>query len=558
MTTKSSHAGPPVHPMRRRRRWVWLWILPGILMLLGCWTVVEHFRGKAMLARAMAEATAKHERWMRERMAVPVVTGESNGFPALQLAAAKLATVVTSGPRVAVLIGAKRMILGTQIDRWTLHGSERTNSWEVHARSLDARVADLAAIREALARPIRETTPPRAQAEGKSALDALRTFQDAANALIDAGLLGLRRGSVEETIAALDGVAVIDSDLEGYRIQRALTGWVAIVERAELLRAVAAHRGGWTDAQWEALGRTARPGRMLESAVLVAAEYPLLMATALAQAPTTRLADVYAWDLESAFLGSASDESAGSNSGSLWGSVAGGHGKAADFVAKKGVFPVWRFGWGDQSIAWMLRDADEWVSRARQAATQRSWGSLVDPAWVSGRSGWWTRLFGDLNEQQASQSLASYFRVEAKRALNAAAIAVKRHEAKLGRLPESLDALVPEFASEVPVDWMDGKPLRYRRGEGSEFLLWSVGLDLWDDIASGGPAEDDLIWRLPALREEFEAWERDQQSLFASLGDPRAMLARRYGLSKPVGSETNRAGAPATGAAMPDGRSNGR
>jgi hypothetical protein len=513
--------------------------VPGILALLGCWTVVEHFQGKAMLARAMAEATAKHERWMREREAAPVVTGESNGFPALQAAVSRLAPVVTSGPPVAVRIGAKRMILGTQIDRWISRsgGKDVTNSWEVHARLMDARAADLAAIREALAKPIRETTPPRAQDEGGSPIDALRTFQDAANALIDAGLLGLRRGSVEETIAALDGVAVMESDLEAYRIQSALTAWRQIVERAELLRAVATHRGGWTDAQWEALGRTARPGRMLESAVLVAAEYPLLTATVLAQAPTARLADVYAWDLESAFLGSSSDESAGSNGGSLWGSVAGGLGKAADFVARKGVFPVWRFGWGDQSIAWMLRDADEWVNRARQAATQRSWGSLVDPAWVSGRTGWWTRLFGDLNEQQTSQWLASFFQVEAKRALSAAAIAVKRYEAKKGRLPESLDVLVPEFASEVPLDWMDGKPLRYRRGEGSEFLLWSVGQDLWDDIASNGPAEDDLIWRLPALRKEFEAWERDQQSLFASLGDPRAMLARRYGI--PLSKLTN-------------------
>lgn len=546
MTTESSHVDPLVLPVRRRRGWVWLWIVPGLAVLLGGWIVVEHFRGRAMLARAMAEATARQERLTRERMAVPVVTGESNGFPALQAAVARLAPVVNSGPPVAVRIGAKRMILGTQIDRWTLHGSERTNSWEVHARLLDARAADLAAIREALARPIRETTPPRAQDEGRSPIDALRTFQDAANALIDAGLLGLRRGSVEETIAALDGVAVIESDLEAYRIQSALTAWRQIVERAELLRAVAANRGGWTDAQWEALGRTARPGRMLGTAVWVADADRLRFATSLFQRPTADLADRFAWDLESAFLDPESDVSPGSSFGSLWESVARALGKGADELGRKVVFPIWRFGWGDQAIARLLQDSDDWVSRARQAVGQRSLATLVDPAQSGRQNGGWTRLYGDAVEQGDGLGLVFFSEMEVKRALNAAAIAVKRHEAKQGKLPESLGVLVPEFASEVPVDWMDGKPLRYRRGEGSDFLLWSIGRDLWDDIASDGPAEDDLIWRLPALREEFEAWERDQQSLFASLGDPRAMLARRYGipLSKLTNSPTEKPAAP--------------
>jgi hypothetical protein len=404
-----------------------------------------------------------------------------------------------------------------------------------------------------LAKPIRETTPPRAQDAGKPVFGALRTFRDAANALIDAGLLGLRRGSLEETIVALDGVAVIESDLEAYRLSSVLTTWSPIVRRAEWLRSVATHRGGWTDAQWGALRRTARSGRMLETAVRVADAGRLKWATNLTEGGTADLAELYAWDLESGFLDAESDEAPGSTFGSLWKGVAKALLKGADELGKKIVFPVWRFGWGDQAVARLLEDSDDWVSRARQAATERSLASLVDPVQSGRRTGGWTRLYVEAVEQYDGLWLAYHFEVEVKRAVNAAAIDIKRYEAKLGRLPESLDALVPAFAAEVPVDWMDGKPLRYRRGEGSEFLLWSVGRDLFDDLNSGGPEEDDLIWRFPALREEFEAWERDQQSLFASLGDPRAMLARRYGLSKPAGPETNRAGA-----AMPGGRSGGR
>ena len=492
--------------------------------MLGCWTVVEHFQGKAMLARALAEETARQERLMRERMAIRVVAGESNGFPALQAAAARLAPLVAERPPVAVNWGGNRMILGTQIDRWVGYPRLTTNSWEIHAGLLDARAADLAAIREALTKPIRETTPPRARDEGKSPSDGLRTFQDAAHALIDAGLLGLRRGSVEETIAALDGVAVIELDLQAYQIDSALTAWAEIVDRAERLRAVATHLGGWTDGQWEALSRTARPGRILELAVRVADMERLQRATMQTQESNADLANRFGWDLKSAFLDKNSDGSLDTSVGLLWRETAGSLGEAADQLGRQVMFPVWRFGWGDQAIARMLKDSDDWMRRAREATTQRSMAKLINPRRASGRARGWARSYGDATEQALGEWLGYYLQFEVIRAINAVAIAVKRHEAKLGRLPESLNDLVPEFAPEVPVDWMDGKPLRYRRGEESPFLLWSVGRYQSDVLRELGPAYPNLIWRFPASREEFEAWERDQDRQFASLGDTRASM----------------------------------
>ena len=63
-----------------------------------------------------------------------------------------------------------------------------------------------------------------------------------------------------------------------------------------------------------------------------------------------------------------------------------------------------------------------------------------------------------------------------------AAIALyeKAHNAS----PDSLDALVPAFLPEVPMDPFSGKPLRYVR-EGENWKLWSFGYDLKDD---GGAA----------------------------------------------------------------------
>jgi len=54
-----------------------------------------------------------------------------------------------------------------------------------------------------------------------------------------------------------------------------------------------------------------------------------------------------------------------------------------------------------------------------------------------------------------------------------------------GKPPDSLDALVPDYLPELPVDPYDGKPLRYDKEK-----VWSVGEDLKDD---GGKFRGDMV-----------------------------------------------------------------
>ena len=63
-------------------------------------------------------------------------------------------------------------------------------------------------------------------------------------------------------------------------------------------------------------------------------------------------------------------------------------------------------------------------------------------------------------------------------------LALRAHQLMKGDLPSSLDALVPAFLDEVPLDNFDGQPLRYSR---EKRLVWSVGTDLRDN---GGVAQD--------------------------------------------------------------------
>jgi len=65
------------------------------------------------------------------------------------------------------------------------------------------------------------------------------------------------------------------------------------------------------------------------------------------------------------------------------------------------------------------------------------------------------------------------------------ACALQRHRLAKGTLPDTLDALVPEFLAKVPSDIMDGQPLRYQH-DGDRFKLWAVG---WNRTDDGGTVE---------------------------------------------------------------------
>ena len=78
-------------------------------------------------------------------------------------------------------------------------------------------------------------------------------------------------------------------------------------------------------------------------------------------------------------------------------------------------------------------------------------------------------------------------KVETLRSLTVTAIALRRYQIQNSRLASSLDELVPEFLRSVPVDYMDGRPIRYRPGVNGNFCLYSVGLDGRDDGGDAGP-----------------------------------------------------------------------
>ncbi len=60
------------------------------------------------------------------------------------------------------------------------------------------------------------------------------------------------------------------------------------------------------------------------------------------------------------------------------------------------------------------------------------------------------------------------------------AIALERYRLEHGGYPQRLDVLVPGYLNVMPMDAIDGQPLRYR-GERETYTLWSIGLNGVDD-----------------------------------------------------------------------------
>jgi hypothetical protein len=91
---------------------------------------------------------------------------------------------------------------------------------------------------------------------------------------------------------------------------------------------------------------------------------------------------------------------------------------------------------------------------------------------------------------QDVMSLSAVFnkvmRVEAAKQVVITAIALKRYHLKHGSYPPDLNSLAPEFLAAVPLDPVDGKPLRYKLKSDGTFLLYSVGENGVDD--GGNPA----------------------------------------------------------------------
>ena len=159
--------------------------------------------------------------------------------------------------------------------------------------------------------------------------------------------------------------------------------------------------------------------------------------------------------------------------------------------------PLYRHTWAEQDQLLFLQIYQGLVEALRAARQHKSWLKLagdLDRAFQSLETE--TRGLNRLRHRLSSVAVPNWkraiemqFRAETQRSLCLAVLALRRYQLRHGRLPGDLAALTPEFLDTVPVDFMDGQPLRYRVEVDGTWRLHSVGLDGKDDGGEALPAQ---------------------------------------------------------------------
>ncbi|PYK58043.1 MAG: hypothetical protein DME21_16375 [Verrucomicrobia bacterium] len=175
--------------------------------------------------------------------------------------------------------------------------------------------------------------------------------------------------------------------------------------------------------------------------------------------------------------------------------------------------------------------------RAQSFISAQAWGAKeYQRIWEHDDSGspryWLSRLLGPALEKASAKAV----RIETQRELVVTAIALKRHQLRHGRLPPDLKSMVPEYLSQTPKDFMDGRELRYRPNADVGFLLYSVNEDGQDDGGDATMPKDrqgrpnlingrDMVWPMPATAQEAAEAEAKGPK-----GDSNRLMLERYGL----------------------------
>ncbi len=192
------------------------------------------------------------------------------------------------------------------------------------------------------------------------------------------------------------------------------------------------------------------------------------------------------------------------------------HGEFEQFLGKA-TFPLIPAGWFDQNKLTFCLIHEKYLlplvdkdRRVVQPAAVRQSESIV------GKQGWrpydmFSRLllldmFSRMVPHGMTGAAEEFALGQAYADLARVACALERYRLANGRFPDMLDALAPKFIAKLPHDVINGQPLKYRRTDEGQFVLYSVGSNETDDGGAvslnkeGKPNwhEGDWVWRYPA------------------------------------------------------------
>lgn len=476
--------------------------MPTVAVVLG--VLIEHVRGERALRTWRAAMLARGEKLTLDTLLPPPPRGRKPVSPYQATALLGLAAMRDFGPDslstlTAVAPGRVRLAWGASPTEAVPWG---TNTWEELAGRLAPVAPALEQLRLELGNRTWWVNYAYEQGLGTPFMD-LFPFINAGRALAARSQLDLQQQSLETAREHLKALLSLPEDgMAGRsfigRVVSLAVGSMAVMPTWQALQAP-----GWTDPELAALQAAWERQRFLDELALCFAVERATMGDWCFQQWRTNLPAV----LEIANF-SPSAGASPPTSGSIveavlspllaWGAKPRAYALAA----------VWREAWLAQAQLHYDQEIQAAIDYVRFVASRhsrtavpahlapanrpgyhslaRSAGDVEWRDWYHRARFWPTRLLMPRLFAVTEESC----KLETARSLALAAIALRRHALRHGRAAPSLEALVPEFLTEVPVDLMDGQPLRYRPAGDGTFLLYSVGTDQTDDGGNAEPSGD--------------------------------------------------------------------
>lgn len=511
-----------------------------------------HARGKRAVENYRNQLVANGEKLTVQELLPRTVRSEENSVAIFRTANGLLNKHqffdLTNAPTAMRSIKpGKAMVAWAQADV----RNEKTNTWdEVQAAAADEQ--ELVKLLETIIdRPLLDFQLD--YGVGFSLLlPHLAPLKHFAQRLSSTAICDLQRGDTESAVPKIRAILAIVRGMEDERLiisqlVRIASANIGVAATWEFLQSpkvrdeqLAILQREWTDAEF-----------------LPGAENALLMERAMSEAAGARMRQSSAEFRQNATMYSRGTSSAG---------LSGWAEQAANSAVLKTKESMWRFAWSDPDELKMLRGHQAILNAIRQARTNQAFATAfrqketgLAALGVKPQSDSDKGYFGiDENvSSMMSQSLVSIqrvpqrvFRTEVARQIVITAIALKRYQLRYGAYPPGLAALKPDFATEVPRDPMDGKPLRYRLNSDGTYVLYSVGEDGKDDGGDSSPTTPskttnwlqgrDWVWPLVATDDEVKMFYAREAATRAG-GRALADFEKRYGLKATNASETNSA-----------------
>ena len=507
-----------------KRGWKILLGLAAALGLLVALLAFSHYRAKWAVEAYRKYLRAQGEKLGLAELIPPFVPAESNGAPALLAARSRLswniqgyaAAMTTLGPGHALVVWALPI----------LPNQQSSNAWPALDSTIISNRPALADVRAALARPAVQFQLDYHQGFGMLLPD-LSSIGTVANSLSTAVMVDLHAGRVDDALADLKaGIALVRAD----RGEPVLL--IQATRTVNLRDALGAtwqtlQYPGVTEPQWAALQRDWESFNLLDtveaSLSMERAFGPEMYETA--RSSYTNFVQAGGGNLNSSFM---------DDVGQAFASPGGGFGA---IMNRRPRYWLWKWWWSCQDelcrlqtyqaglyAARSTRDQPRACSRSRPVRPAHSRlqtaYSNAEPRFIMGGS-----------RETAARIRIFLLRMaaaETQRRLVVTAIALKRHQLLRGAYPQTLKDLAPDFLPELPLDLMDGKPLRYHPAPNGGFVLYSVGEDGRDNGGDATPTEApgnrfknwwrarDAVWPSPATPRETRAFETNSLAEFTN------------------------------------------